>query len=243
MTPGSALAVRIVPAEGELTDPPVLLLHGFASRGRVDWRDAEWVTPLSALGRDVLVVDLPGHGESVRPTAPLPTSVAVAMLADVAVAAGGEVDVIGYSLGARLAWDLASAPGVTVRRLVLGGLSPMEPFTQVDTVAARAALAGGAEPADPLTAMMLSMTRLPGNDPVALFHVIEGFASEAFDPIARPPEVPVLLVGGTDDPMAQCLDLLAAALPEATVLRVPGDHVAALHSPEFRSAAANFLAR
>jgi pimeloyl-ACP methyl ester carboxylesterase len=61
---------------------------------------------------------------------------------------GGEIDVVGYSLGARLAWALAGHPAVAVRRLVLGGLSPMEPFAMVDLPAARTALAGGPAPAD-----------------------------------------------------------------------------------------------
>ncbi len=38
------------------------------------------------------------------------------------------------------------------------------------------------------------------------------------------------------------LDALAAALPDSRVVRVPGDHLAALHAPEFRAAAAGFLA-
>ncbi len=234
------LHVRTVAATREQTGPPVLLLHGFCSRGEVDWPDAEWAVPLAAAGRDVIVVDLPGHGASAPLTEPLPTSAALRLLAD--AAAGREVDLVGYSLGARLAWDLP-AHGVAVRRLVLGGLSPMEPFGAVDVAVARAALDGGPEPADPLTAMILSMTRLPGNDPVSLLNLVEGFAAEPFDPAAGPPQVPVLLLGGTDDPMAEGIDALASGLADASVVRVPGDHHAALHSPEFHHAVTAFLTR
>lgn len=235
------LSIVTTPAAAEVSGPPVMLLHGFASRGRVDYPSADWAGPLSTLGRDVLVVDLPGHGSSGRLDAPLSTSQAVRMIAGIVADAGGSVDVVGYSLGARLAWDLAENPGIAVRRLVLGGLSPVEPFTHVDTGAARAALETGVAPSDPMTAMILSMTQLPGNDPTTLLHIVDGLAAEPFDPASRPPEQPVLVVGGIDDPMAQGLEQLAAGMPDATVLRVPGDHIGALHSVQFRAATIDFI--
>jgi pimeloyl-ACP methyl ester carboxylesterase len=234
-----ALSVHRVPAVGAASGPSVVLIHGFSSRGRVDWPDRDWARPLAAAGRPVIVVDLPGHGASAPLREPLPTSDALRMLAS--VLPPEPVDVVAYSLGARLAWDLASLPGVAVRRMVLGGLSPVEPFGAVDLAAARDALTGGPAPADPLTGMILSMARLPGNDPASLLNVVEGFAAEPFDPGAAPPRIPVLLLGGADDPMAAGIDGLAALVPGASIGRVPGDHVAALHSAEFRAAAERFL--
>jgi len=239
----TSLSVHHVAAD-EPNGPAVLLIHGLASRGRVDWPDAEWAAPLAAAGRDVYVVDLPAHGDASRPVAPVTTTEVVDLLADVVADAGGPVDVVAYSLGARLAWDLAGrsvAVRPAVRRLVLGGLSPIEPFTMVDLAAARAALAGGPEPADPLTGMILGMARMPGLEPAAVLHLIEGLAAEPFDPAAAPPRVPVLLIGGALDPMAQGIDALAAGLADVRVVRVPGDHLEALHDPAFRDAAQAFL--
>lgn len=220
---------------------PVLFLHGLASRARLDWPAPEWGQELS--GRPGVFVDLPAHGDSPAVGA-LPTSEVVDLIAEAVadVAPGEQIDVVGYSLGARLAWALAGHPGVGVRRVVLGGLSPMEPFALVDLPAARAALAGGPAPADSLTGMILGMATLPGNRPQALLDLIEGLASEPFDPASGAPSQPTLLLGGTDDPMAQGIDVLAAAVPDSRVVRVPGDHLAALHSPEFRTAVRDFLA-
>lgn len=233
--PESVLSVRRREGAGR----PVLFLHGLASRGRLDWPDAEWREPLDAARRGSTVVDLPAHGGSPG-LGVLGTGAVVDLIA--AAAGSEEIDVVGYSLGARLAWALAGHPAVTVRRVVLGGLSPMEPFTMVDLPAARAAIAGGPAPTDPITGMILGMATLPGNRPAEILDLVEGLASEPFDPAVGAPRQPVLLLGGTEDPMAQGIDALAATVPGSRVERVPGDHLAALHTPEFRAAVLGFLA-
>lgn len=239
----TSLSVHHV-AAGAPNGPAVLLIHGLASRGSADWPDGEWAMPLAAAGRDVYVVDLPAHGEASRPASPVTTSEVVDLLADVVKDAGAPVDVVAYSLGARLAWDLAARAvdgRPAVRRLVLGGLSPFEPFTMVDLPAARAALDGGPEPTDMLTGMILGMARTPGLDPAAVLNLVEGLAAEPFDAAVAPPRVPVLLLGGVDDPMAQGIDALAAGIADARVVRVPGDHLGALHGHDFRDAAQAFV--
>ncbi|MER7081441.1 alpha/beta hydrolase fold [Saccharopolyspora kobensis] len=228
----------------EVTGPAVVLIHGFASSGAQDWPADRWARPLAAAGRETLVVDLPGHGESPRvgSAAEATTGRVLEKLDEALRAAGADsVDVVGYSLGARLAWDLVAVSRVPVRRLVLGGLSPVEPFAAVDVAAARAAARGGDRPADQLTGMVLGMASAPGRDTESLLSLVEGLASEPFDPAAAPPGVPALLVGGVDDPMSQGIDELAGHLPQGAVLRVPGDHLGALAGDEFRAAAVEFL--
>lgn len=235
----TALYVRRVAATAPASGPPVLLVHGLASRGRVDWPDAEWARPVSAAGRDVLVVDLPAHGRSDRPPAPLSAADIVDLLSEVVDDAGGGADVVGYSLGARLAWSLAARGAV--RRAVFGGLEPVDLLRRVDLDAARAASAGGPEPTDPLTQAVARMVRLPGLDPEAVLDLVQGIAADPFDPRADPPQIPVLLLAGVDDPVVRGLEGLAAVLPDARILRVPGDHLTALHTPQFRAAACEFL--
>ena len=234
----TALYVRHAPATAGVSGPPVLLVHGLASRGRVDWPDAEWAGPLAAAGRAAYVVDLPAHGRADRPQGPISAADIVDLLSDV-VDGAGDVDVVGYSLGARLAWALAARGGV--RRAVLGGLEPVDLLRRVDLDAARTAIAGGPEPTDPLTQAVTRMARLPGLDPAAVLDVVQGIAADPFDPRADAPQIPVLLLAGADDPVVRGLEGLAAVLPDARILRVPGDHLTALHSPEFRAAAFDFL--
>lgn len=219
------------------TARPVVFLHGLASNGAQGWPEHEWTGVFG--DRPRVVLDLPAHGEA-EALGVVPTSAVLEALAD--AIGEGEIDLVGYSLGARLAWDLARYPRVAVRRLVLGGLSAGEPFTLVDLAAARAAVAGVAAPADPLTAMIVHMVSLPGNRPAALLDLIEGLAAEPFAPEGGAPTQPVLLLGGSDDPMAAGIDELAARLPDARVQRVPGDHLAAPHTPAFRDAVGAFLA-
>lgn len=229
----SSLFVERHPGTGR----PVVFLHGLASRGAQDWPDAEWAGVFGERPR--LVVDLPAHGSSPA-LGTAPTSAALDALAD--AVGPDEVDLVGYSLGARLAWDLATHPGVSVRRLVLGGLSAGEPFALVDLAAARTAIGGGAAPTDPLTGMIVHMTSLPGNRAGDLIDLVEGLAAEPFAPQSDGPALPVLLLGGTDDAMAAGIDELAQLLPDARAQRVPGDHLAALHTAEFRTAVQDFLA-
>lgn len=219
------------------TGRPVVFLHGLASRGAQDWPDAEWAGVLGERPR--LVVDLPAHGASPA-LGTAPTSAVLDALAE--AIGGAEIDLVGYSLGARLAWDLAKHPGVSVRRLVLGGLSAGEPFAMVDLAAARAAVERGTAPTDPLTGMIVHMASLPGNRPSDLIDLIEGLAAEPFVPRREGLTLPVLLLGGTDDAMAAGIDELAQVLPTARAQRVPGDHLAALHAAEFRTAVREFLA-
>lgn len=99
------------------TGQPLLLLHGFTGRGTA------WGAHAAAFARSfrVITVDLPGHGRS--GTGP-PERMTVERTADDLAAILARLDavpadVIGYSLGARIALRLAVAHPAVVRRLVL----------------------------------------------------------------------------------------------------------------------------
>lgn len=236
------LAAHHFPAAGS-AQRPVVLLHGFASSTAEDFLSTGWAESLRAAGRTALAVDLPGHGESpaIGSAAQSTTTAVVAAILDAisSVAPEGDFDVIGYSLGARLAWELPAA-SPRVRRLVLGGVSPFEPFAAIDPAELEAALGGGS--ADPLVGMMAGMISAPGRDTASLAKLIPGLASEPFAPQAAAPRVPTLLVAGSGDQMTQGIEGLADALPQGSLTHVPGDHRGALDSLEFRTAAIQFLA-
>ncbi|UOR00504.1 alpha/beta hydrolase [Leucobacter allii] len=246
-----ALAAHHFPAADSAL-APVLLLHGFASSADEDFLTTGWAESLAAAGRPTIAIDLPGHGDSpaVASADEATTSAVIAAILAaveaVSPAAPGDavgaapIDVIGYSLGARLAWELPAA-SPRVRRLVLGGISPAEPFAAIDPADLAATLAGRA-PAHPLTGMMAGMIQAPGRDTASLARVIAGLAAEPFAPGAGGPAVPTLLVAGLEDALTTGVEELAAALPAVHLERVPGDHRAALDGPEFRAAAIGFLA-
>ncbi|GHG03670.1 alpha/beta fold hydrolase [Amycolatopsis bullii] len=233
----TSLAVRRFAPDGPPAGPPVLLLHGFASDGPTDWISTGWPSALTAAGRPVLVPDLPGHGSSPALADTTPKAIAEELAA--AVGHVSDVDVVGYSLGARLAWELPAV--LPVRRLVLGGLSPHEPFGAVDVEAALAFAAGGRLPADPLTAAIARMITAPGRDPAALARCIEGLRREPFAPEAGALTVPTRFVAGRDDPVSQGIETLVPLVPGSDLLTVPGDHGGALRGAPFRTAALAFL--
>jgi pimeloyl-ACP methyl ester carboxylesterase len=96
---------------------PLLLLHGLGG----SWRSWSPVLDALATERDVLVVDLPGFGD----TPPLQGDVSIATLADaVAQFLGSQrllgIDVAGSSMGARLALELS-------RRGLVGATVALDP--------------------------------------------------------------------------------------------------------------------
>ncbi|MFD9889465.1 alpha/beta fold hydrolase [Amycolatopsis sp. NPDC058986] len=244
MSATTSLAVgRYVPETSADTGPPVLLVHGFASDGHTDWVTTGWPAALTSAGRPVIVPDLPGHGSSPAP-ADAASATPEAIAGELARAVGAsaelsEVDVIGYSLGARLAWELPEL--LPVRRLVLGGISPMEPFGAIDVEAALAYATGGKLPGDPLTAMIARMISAPGRDPVALCRCIEGLRSAPFAPAVGTLRVPTRFVAGRDDPVSQGVEQLLALVPGSDLVTVPGDHGGALRGAKFKAAALEFL--
>ena len=144
MTQNLELAVHTFPGRR-----PVLLIHGFTRSAELDWIEPGWPTALAAQGRGTIAVDLPGHG-SCPPADSDAVSVNAIIAAMVAAIDGtGQelADVIGYSLGARLAWSLAATG--RVGHLVLGGLSPTDPISGVDIELVGAVARGDEEASDP----------------------------------------------------------------------------------------------
>jgi pimeloyl-ACP methyl ester carboxylesterase len=234
--------------------PAVLLVHGFASSRSGNWLRTRWAEPLTESGFQVLTLDLRGHGESSKPRALAAYALPRFrddLLAVLDAAGVPSAHIIGYSLGARLAWDLALRHPHRVLSLVLGGAPVLGSFAGFDHAAALAALAGpmGASvpadpgPLDPETARYLRMaTTVPGNDPHALVRLAEAVRRSPFVPDARVPAQPMLFVTGADDDIAPAVRDLAERLPHATALELSGrDHVSAVTSRVFKQAAVEFL--
>jgi len=105
--------------EARGTGPPLVLLHGFTQTGRLWGPFGERL----AVSRTVVAVDLPGHGGSGAVRADLPASAALVAEAvrDTLGPAGEPCDLLGYSLGARVALHVALGAGLALRRVVLIG--------------------------------------------------------------------------------------------------------------------------
>ena len=97
---------------------PLLLLHGFLGRG-ADWRAVRAGLPAA---RDVHAPDLPGHGRATGLDARAYTMDGAAERALAGLDA--PADVVGYSMGGRLALHLAVTRPEAVRRVVVVSGSP-----------------------------------------------------------------------------------------------------------------------
>ena len=107
--------------EGE----PILLIHGFASNVAANWRDVGWIGALAAAGRRVIALDNRGHGQSEKlydPScygAPSMAEDARRLLDHLGIA---RADVMGYSMGARIATFLLLRHQQRVRSAILAGV-------------------------------------------------------------------------------------------------------------------------
>ena len=100
----------------------LVLLHGFTGSSAA-W-GADVVDGLSSAGRSPVLVDLPGHGRHAGVVAPWRFTVEAVAADILRYVTRGPVDLVGYSMGGRLALDFAVTYPHRVRRLVLESASP-----------------------------------------------------------------------------------------------------------------------
>ena len=224
---------------------PVVLLHGYIAAARETWLRSGAAEGLLADGRRLIMPDLRGHGESARPHE-ADAYPADALLRDVQTLLAHleltDYDLVGYSLGARIAVRLM-ALGAQPRRAVVGGTG-MDPIIHETgrggNYRRMFARLGTSEAGTPEAQWEAYMTRIDAA-PRALVHVFDTFVDTPVAAIAAV-QVPTLVIAGEDDTDRGSVEDLAAALPQGRALRVPGDHLGALLSPHFRDEIAAFLA-
>ena len=251
------LNVLVAEPETPAGVPPVLLIHGFASSVALNWEQSGWVSTLLESGRRVIAVDLPGHGRSAAPEdvdSYTPSRIRADLL-QIATDAGARpiadghpesgLDVVGYSLGSRLAWEFGATQPSLVRRLVLGGPSSRDPLAEFDLPAAQRFLADGTPIDDGSTAALVAMAQAsPGADMYALLSLVEGIKEEPFDAAEAVPRQPLLMVAGEKDERVGALEALRGLAPGAEVVIVPGrNHVNVVTARAFKEAALEFLSR
>jgi pimeloyl-ACP methyl ester carboxylesterase len=203
-------------------NPPVLLVHGFASSAEHNWRRPGWLDLLADLGRETIAVDLPGHGRAPRPASPAGYA---SVEAAVAAAIGDRepVDAIGFSAGAHVLLRLAAEQPRRFRRLALLGAGAGV-LGRADPEPIIAALQGEPDPENVTGMVFRRLAEGLGNDRAALI----AFLRRPQRPLTAADlariSSPVLVVLGDQDPAGPG-DGLVAALPEARLVTLRGvDH-------------------
>jgi pimeloyl-ACP methyl ester carboxylesterase len=231
--------------EGE----PVVLVHGFASNKEVNWAAPSWMTTLTRAGRRAIALDNRGHGASTKLYDPAAYHSAI-MAEDVRALLDhlvlSRADVMGYSMGARIAAFLALAHADRVRAVVLGGLGIrlVEGVGLPDSIADALEASSLADVTDPTAYMFRAFAEQTKSDLHALAACMRGSRQTLSRAEVGRISVPLLAAVGDKDQVAGSPEALAALIPGARALSIPGrDHMLAVGDPLFKSAVLDFLAK
>jgi pimeloyl-ACP methyl ester carboxylesterase len=246
---GVDIAFIDVKPQGRDLNEPILLIHGFASNHRMNWVGPRWVETLTGAGRRVIAFDNRGHGQSEKLYAPadyhldLMTRDAASLLAHLGVE---RADVMGYSMGARIASFLALAEPRLVRSLVLGGLGDRLVCEGGLPEAIAEALEAPSLDSltDPTQRLFRGFADQTKSDRAALAACVRGsHRSLTLEEAARINQ-PTLVAVGERDTLAGDPSKLVALLPRAEALMIPGrDHNLAVGDKAFKAGVLDFLAR
>ncbi len=227
---------------------PVVLVHGFASTAAVNWVHPGWVATLTKAGRRVIALDNRGHGASTKLYDPAAYH-SVRMAEDVRGLLDhlelGQADVMGYSMGARIAAFFALAHPARLRRAVLGGLGArlVDGVGLSESVAQALEAPSLADVHDRTARTFRAFAEQTESDLAALAACIRGSRQTLTREQAASIRAPVLVAVGTKDVVAGSPHELAALLPAGRALDIPGrDHMLAVGDKVFKQAVSSFLA-
>jgi pimeloyl-ACP methyl ester carboxylesterase len=231
--------------EGE--GKPILLIHGFASNARVNWVATGWVKFLAERGRQVIAMDNRGHGFSEKlhdPAAYPATEMAEDARRLIEHLGFDRVDVMGYSMGARIAAFLAIRHPARVQRVVLAGLAEnmIRGLGGSETIARALEAQSLADVDDPVTRPFRLFAEQTGSDLKALAACMRASRQRITAQDLSRIKVPVLVVAGGDDAIAGAVEPLVAAIAGARGVTLPGkDHMKAVGAPDYKRAVVEFL--
>jgi pimeloyl-ACP methyl ester carboxylesterase len=234
------------PASGD-REEPILLIHGFALTHAVNWVFPQWVKTLTEAGRRVLAFDIRGHGRSEKfyepaaYTLPKMAEDARALLDYLHIETA---DVMGYSLGARIAAFLTKAHDYRVRAMILGGLG----IHLVDRAGLPLAIADAMDAPSsaglvtPMERMFRSFAEATKSDLKALAACVRGARQALSETEVGQIDVPVLIAAGTKDNVGGDPHALAALFRRAHVVDIPGrDHNRAVGDKVYKESVLQFL--
>ena len=231
--------------EGE----PIVLVHGFASSKNVNWVYPTWVSELRRGGRRVIALDNRGHGESEKLYDSMDYSIPI-MAGDVtALLDHLEIpcaDIMGYSLGARMAAWLALNRPERLRSVILGGIgmAMIEGGIPGESVALALEAPSLDDVTDPVGRTFRAFADQTRSDRKALAACLRGSRGLMSEQEAARIAVPVLIAVGTRDEVAGSAHALGDIIPGSDVLDIPDrDHMRAVGDKVYKQGVADFLSQ
>ncbi len=226
---------------------PIVLVHGFASTHAVNWIEPGWVEALVNDGRQVIMFDLRGHGQSEDLFSPsdydrgLMASDIVALLDHIGCI---QTDIMGYSLGAMLSLRFAMDYPERCRSVVLAGVGDrlFAPSGQIEPVV-EALLADSLHDAKtPVGRAFRAFADKNGQNREALAACYQVPRDKLTDDDLAEVNVPALVVAGERDEIAGSAERLAAPFPRGQAVTIPRrDHMRTVGDPTYKRAVLEFL--
>lgn len=202
---------------------PVVLVHGFATSSARTWGDNGWLDLLADAGREVVPIDLLGHGEADKPHDPAAYADLEGYVLD--RLPEGRVDGIGFSLGARVLLTLATDHPERFGRLVLTGAGANLLRTEGSDLVVRA-LQGDGDPTNPVVQYFVGLAEQPGVDREALVACLRAPRPSLTPERLARADLPIRVVIGDQD-FAGPGEPLVEALPQAELVTLRNvDHFA-----------------
>lgn len=224
---------------------PLVLLHGLFSDAQMNWIKFGHAETIAAQGYEVLMPDLRIHGASAAPhdAAAYPPDVLVRDLAALVDHLGLEdYDLGGFSLGARTVLHAVAKGVVEPERLIVGGMgiAGLSNWQQRAAHFARVIDEFDAIPKSDPAWYAVQFLKSQKIDRVAARQLIGSFTDLPLDLIDRV-AMPTLVICGAEDQDNGSAPDLAALLPHAAYVEVPGTHMGSVTQRAFGRAIADWL--
>lgn len=225
---------------------PVILIHGLFSNAQTNWVRYGHAAKLAAKGRRVIMPDLRAHGQSAKPHDP--SGYSSDILADDNLAlidqlgfGPGDYDLGGYSLGGRTTARML-VRGARPGKAMLAGMG-LEGLLDLGGRVSffRKVLEGiGTHQKFSPEWMAEGFLRTTGGDAKALLLLLDNFPRIQRASLTEL-SLPILVLTGSEDQDNGSARALAALLPNAGYVEVPGNHMSAVTLPDMGDAIADWF--
>ncbi len=229
--------------------PPVVLVHGFASSGQVNWVATGWVETLTEAGYQAITIDNRGHGQSEKIydseyySAREMAKDTINLIDHLGI---GPAVLLGYSMGARISAFAALDAPEKVRAVIFGGLGinmihGMSNSEEIIEGLLAPALSSVTHKTARQFRIFADHTR---SDRKALAACMAGSRARISADDVKKINVPALVAVGSEDDVGGAPEPLAELLPQGEVLVIERrDHMRATGDPQFKTGVLAFLQR
>lgn len=229
---------------------PIVLVHGFASSRAMNWKTPGWYRTLQDAGRQIIALDVRGHGESSKPHDRKLYEEGELALDVVRVLdhlGYSRADVMGYSMGGFITMRLLHDHHARVRRAVIAGVGENyfgRGVMETDAIAAGMRAQDASTIPGAVPRLFRTFAEQGKNDLEALACCMtrdrRSFTPEEMVHV----DTPALLVVGERDNITGPVGRLSQVLRNSTVEVVPArDHMTTVGDKIYKAAVLSFLER